>query len=420
MTSLEGQKKYLIENLDISVLMSLYDDNEVCKLVECELIKGLQLIPRPSLLSNDYDDYSTQFRSFIYDFLFNGKDASYILQKIDNIVKIYSVPVNPSDSKVGFIVFIITIVLIIIILSSLIFLYMKKFKNHFSFFTNDCWIIIFIGFILYLSNIFIQYGEVTKIKCELKIVLTTFGFSFITIPVLYQLISNFHEKKKIIMLIENGKYRFFSICILFDVIMSAFSLLFSIYDIKTFYIKDGKNYQTCSITTYGKIIFSLIIVEKLFIALLISFMIFLEWNITKTSRDIKLITSTLYINILLAIILVILQNIKINNYNTLFIIFTSVILVFVFSCHFFMYGIRLLFMILSKDKPKLQFIKHVDTTTTSNKYNKSITNESGKNSTSFSIKILQYHYYTGDEDKENGNITTMSVPTVSTVSNRDL
>ena len=87
-----------------------------------------------------------------------------------------------------------------------------------------------------------------------------------------------------------------------------------------------------------------------------------------------------------------------------------------------MYGIRLLFSIIGKDKSNLKFIKQANTTTSSQKYNKSITYESSKNSGSISFKILQYHYYTGEDEKETTNATTMSVPSMSTatVSNRDL
>lgn len=41
---------------------SLYDDKEVCKMVDCKIYKSLQLISRPSSVGGiDYVNYSNKF-----------------------------------------------------------------------------------------------------------------------------------------------------------------------------------------------------------------------------------------------------------------------------------------------------------------------------------------------------------------------
>jgi len=422
MTSRESQRQNMIQNLEPSAIMSLYDDEEVCAVIDCELMKSLQFIPRPSLIYKDYDDYSTRFRNYIYEFLYDGKDAEYTLGKIIDIVKIYSMSVDLSNSKEGFIILMITIVLMLIMLSSLALLFMKKYAHLFSFFNIDGWTILFMGYIINLSNIFTQYGEITQSKCHTRIILNSFGFTFMTVPVLYKLVANFHEKKGIIIWIEKDKYRFFLLFSLFDIFMSLLSFI-PAYDVETIDIKDGRNYQLCSINNFGKVVQSFIFLEKLFIALCISAMVFLEWSVVKLKKDIKLITYSLYVNALIAVILVIFKFLTINNYKAHFTIYSSIILLSVFSCYFFMYGLRIILLIIKKDKPKLKYIQKAETVLTANsktsKTSKSITFSQNSNSGSMTLKILQHHYYTGEEDKERGEMTvpSMTEPSLSVTCN---
>jgi len=415
-TSQECQRKYVIENFQPTLLMTLYDDEEVCKRVNCELLKKMQFISRPSSIYKDYDEYSSRFRNYIYDFFLEGKDAAYTLEKIDDIVKIYNMSYDSSSSKEGFIMMIITIVLFVIMTLSLVFLFIKKFKSSFEFFSIELWIIIFIGFYLNLSSIFTHYGNVTTTKCQIQVILNNFGFTFLFVPILYRLFTNFHDKNKFIMWIEKRKHLFILIFIFFDILMSG--LTFNpMYDIKTIEINEGKNFQICSIRNYGKVIMSIIFSEKIIIIFMILLLIFLEWNVVRFSRDIKAITSLIYINCLIAIILVIFNGLDIKNYKTQFMLNTTVILLSVFSSYFFLYVIRIILM-KKKDEPKLKLLKPVivsssnatenGTVSCKSKYEKSI----DKSGYLFG-KILKHHYYTGEEDKGETIISIVSVPTVN-------
>ena len=122
---------------------------------------------------------------------------------------------------------------------------------------------------------------------------------------------------------EKKKYKFFLIFTLFDIIMSGLTFI-RIYDIKTTEINESKNFQLCNINIY--------------------LLIFLEWNVVRFSKGIKTIISSIYINCLVTIILIIFNTLEINNYKTRFIINTTIILLSVFSYYFFIYGIRILFI----------------------------------------------------------------------------
>jgi len=415
MTSIEVQRKKLIEDKDLSFIISLYDDEEICQIVDCEIMKNLQFIPRPSSLTNNYDDYSFRFRNYIYEFLYEGKDASYTLKKIDDIVKIYNISFNLLDSKEGFIILILTMILTVIIITSLAFLFIEKYKRYFNFFKIDCWMIIIMGFIINLSNIFTYYGKVIVLKCQLRIILNNFGFSFITIPILYKLIANFYVKYKVFVWIEINKYKFFLIFSLFDFLTSALTFI-PTHDIKTINIKDGNNFQLCSINPFGKMLLLFICIEKIFIILMIFLMIFLEWNIVKMKRDIKIITSAFNINYLTVIMLIILKFININNYKIYFIMYSTIVLIFVFSFYFFIYGMRIIHLFFKKDNGS----KKNHNITSISKNNESVNYETSNKTRSINHKFLQYHYFTGEEDiyRETVNPSSNTMPSFA-LSNAD-
>jgi len=58
-----------LNNKILSGITSLYDEEEVCKMVDCKLYKGLQFINRPTSKSNDYYTYSEKFRNNIYRYI---------------------------------------------------------------------------------------------------------------------------------------------------------------------------------------------------------------------------------------------------------------------------------------------------------------------------------------------------------------
>ncbi|ORX60797.1 periplasmic binding protein-like II [Piromyces finnis] len=413
MTSLEGQRKYMHESTEFSALTELYDDEIVCKKYDCNILKKIQLIPRPSSVAKNYDEYSTQIRNYLYDFLYNGADASKTLEAMNDIVKIYNISIYPSESKEGFTILLVTIGAIVLILLSSVFFFIKKFKSHFSFFSIDSWVIFFLSFIVIISSIFTEYGEVTENKCQIRMILNTFGCSFLYIPILYKLITTFPEKNRFFNWIENSKFSFYLIFTLIDIFLCGLTFI-STHNIIDINVKEGKKYRLCEANSFGTVLLSLIFAEKIIIGILIAFMLFLEWNIIKINREIKLITCTFYVNILSGIVLIIMKYMDLNNYKAHFLIYTIINLVYVLSCYFFMYGVRIFDVIIKKKEPKLKFIKQagtVNSTLTERSKNSSTINyDTNSKFGSMTLKVLQYHYFTGEETKTTDDF---SVPSMS-------
>ncbi|OUM61936.1 hypothetical protein PIROE2DRAFT_11901 [Piromyces sp. E2] len=101
-------------NIGISItsgIPSLYDEEDICLNVDCKLYKSIQIYGRDSTLLDDYDVYSTNFRHYIYEFLFYNETAKNALQKIEDMYKMYYVSlVNNDEYRFGFTIAMIYVV----------------------------------------------------------------------------------------------------------------------------------------------------------------------------------------------------------------------------------------------------------------------------------------------------------------------
>ncbi|KAL6625332.1 periplasmic binding protein-like II [Neocallimastix californiae] len=308
MTSVETQKKLMLNGILKSAIISLYDDPEVCQIIDCELIKSIQPIIRPSNLTNNYDEYSMKFSELIQNFLYKNKTATETLIAIDDIVRFHSFSIiNSSTPKIGILIFIISVTTLIIILLTIVLIFIKKYRYHFRFLSIDFWIIILIGLIFHTSIIFTYYGNLSIFKCKLKFILLSLGFSLIFIPFLYKLIVIFQKKFNYKSRIKNHKYLFFLGFILFDIIM-IIPIIRVPYKMKENIIHDGKNYLSCiDRSVFGITIKFFSYTEKVLIVLAIIFFLFVEWNILEIVIDIRLITSAVSVDIILYILYFILS-----------------------------------------------------------------------------------------------------------------
>eukprot|EP00833_Pecoramyces_ruminatium_P017269 jgi/Orpsp1_1/1191301/evm.model.d7180000084792.1 len=95
MTSKEVQKKLLMNKQSLTALDELYEDVEVCEVINCDLIKKIQPIERPATLVSDYDSYSFHFRMYLEEFLYGDETASKTLNRINDITRIYYISKDP-------------------------------------------------------------------------------------------------------------------------------------------------------------------------------------------------------------------------------------------------------------------------------------------------------------------------------------
>lgn len=84
-TSKEIQKKMILSNKIFSLIHELYDDPEVCDIIDCSVLKNVQLTIRPSNIYSDYSGFSEMFRESIYGFLYGNKTSTKAMKDVSEI-----------------------------------------------------------------------------------------------------------------------------------------------------------------------------------------------------------------------------------------------------------------------------------------------------------------------------------------------
>ncbi|ORX46909.1 hypothetical protein BCR36DRAFT_455298 [Piromyces finnis] len=90
-TSEEYQKKLATIKKVSSGMRSIYDEEEVCKIVDCEMEKQHQPIAEPNNIDNNYNEFSNTFYSIIRSYFYGQQTASETLEEISKAIKSYSI-----------------------------------------------------------------------------------------------------------------------------------------------------------------------------------------------------------------------------------------------------------------------------------------------------------------------------------------
>ncbi|KAL6598131.1 periplasmic binding protein-like II [Neocallimastix sp. 'constans'] len=343
LTSKELLKKiFLIENI-LAGIDSLYDDEDICKKIDCETMKNIQPIHRPYSKYYEIKFYNQKISNFVLQFLYKNEEASEVLEKIRDLTRIHYISVIDNDAYKSLImvIFVMTHILFYMILFSLILLFFKKFDAKFQYLSKDSWIISIIGLAMVLSSIFTLYGTVTEIKCQLYFILIVIGNTLNLIPVFHKFIVDFPETNKISMYFKKHKYYFFLGFFMCDLIFVLLHFL-SDYKVSTFIIEDGKNYRECNVI--GKFGFSVVIIIIIHYLLIICVMLilsYIEWNQNFVMFNVRMMVYAIYSDVLSVILLFILKFISFNNYFYKFIIQSVLLLLSVVISYISMYGIRI-------------------------------------------------------------------------------
>jgi len=205
--------------------MDLYDDREVCSIVDCGIFKKIQMTTRYHYERKDYDEYADKMKGYFFEYLFGNKSLSEVLTKVDDMSRIYTISLNTENSSYGLIVFIILNLLSVLIIFSSVLINMEQFKPYFQFLPNGFWYFIIIGLLCHIGSCYTEYGEVLLYKYYLKIFLYSFRFTFIFISLLYKLVSNFPDENKMSRWVSNNKYSFILIFIMIDVFLNLFNII---------------------------------------------------------------------------------------------------------------------------------------------------------------------------------------------------
>jgi len=323
-------------------MTELYDEEDVCNVIECDVIKDAYPF---SLKNNDVnlfgdDIYNKKYKNYFFDFLYKNKPLNEVIKKIDDITRIYTFSLNTDDSNAGLIIFIIFLILLTCMILSLIFVFIKKFEKRFKFLPNDLWIITTLGSLILMCSLLTLYEDVNNSKCHLKTTLINVGFVLSMCPSLYKLITNFPEKNKISLWFEKNKYISILIIMIFTGSLNGIFAISS-YDLNVLTIS-GQNYIKCNINNkFSIVIYYLILCYDILVILVSLLLIFMEWNLQKTSLDVKYLATALFMDILSIILLNIVDKIKFDYiiYNVLL---SVIIMFFSVSNYLFTYLIRMI------------------------------------------------------------------------------
>ena len=419
------QKNVVIKNKLLPAMKSMYDDEEVCQIVDCKLLKNVQILPQEEI--NKVLEYSNEFRHYMNDFLYGDESAAKTLENINNIFKIYTISLDTKDSYVGLIVFIIITILFTIMLGSLSFLYIPKFKPYFQFLTKDFWILIVLGTVFGLSTILTLYGDMAPYKCHLNYLFISFSSCFRIIPILHKLISNFPSKFKFIEWVSKNRYAFLSIFLLFNTIINLIYYIIK-YTVIDVIIPYGKNYQLCVVLhPLGNTLGLITTFEKYLEILIIVLLLFMEWSIEKTKEDIKSVTCAFGMDSLIFILISMFNFIQFKDYYAYFIISSLLTILISLSNFIWLYGARISRIIKTKKDPmdtkaiESQLLKYKPSLDTRSivESTKCETDTIKSNSTTGSIiqKVVSYHYYTGEEKDKNESGMVLPMPLLNDTNN---
>jgi len=375
----DTHRKYIINGHLFSPITDLYDEEEVCSVIECEVVKD----SLPYTFENNDEDkfgndnYITKFRDYLFDYIYKDKPLDEVIKKIDDMTKKYQFLISTNDSNAGLVMFIVFLVLATFIILSIIVLFSKKFEKRFRFLSRDFWIITVLGSLILMCSMITLYGKTTTTNCHLRTTLINVGFVLSIYPSLHKLITNFPVRNKFSLWFEKNKYISFLIIMIFTGGLNGI-LAISSFDIDTVTMSDGRLYEKCIITnTFGSLIFYLIQIYDIFIILISLILIFMEWNLEETSLDIKYLATALFMDTLSLILLMIMDKIKFDYvvYNVLL---SINILFFAVSNYVFTYLVRVLPTSGNNEiEDSRKFLGKVITNTSSKKFsviNSSVTN----------------------------------------------
>jgi len=341
--SKEIQRKYVAKERLMSGITELYDDNEICNFIFCDVVKNSRPL---SILNNDVnlfgdDNYHPKYHQYMLDYIYNGESLENTLKKVEDITKIYTFSLKTNDSVIGLIIYIIFQVFFTVIALSIILVFINKLEYRFKFLSKNLWVITTIGSLILLSSIITLYDDVNSAKCHLRTTLINVGFVISICPSLHKLITNFPVKNKISSLFKTYKYISIIVIILFTIGLNG------IFSTTTFKINDNmnvdKHFYKCEIKSiFGNIFYIIIQIYNFSIIMITLALIFMEWNLNETYLDVRYLASALFMDTLSLVLLIIFDRIRIKSYVIYNVLLAANILVFSVSNHVFIYLVRIL------------------------------------------------------------------------------
>lgn len=402
MTSKELQKDFVLKNVIISGILSLYDDPDICSMDKnCQIYKKIQATTKPI----DNMGYFEKFKTYFFEYLYGDVEAEDVMKTIDDIKRIYSISIDSEETSAGFIIFIILIIMVIVMTLSLVVLFIKSYEIYFSIFSKKTWILIMIGIMMPLFAGFTTLGEVKSSKCHLQTLFYSLGYTIIYAPFIYKLIVLFHDENKYSSWIHKHKYFFIFILIGINAMFNGISMI-KTFNINDIIVERGENFQECKLKgTLSMVMYFLSYGYNIINGLILLILVFLEWNLKKIFYDVRFVVTSIYLNLITSLIFLIINSFEFNNYILYFVTQEGFYILIAIENYLTIYGSRLIFPLLISKEKEMEFVNQIrgqdnDKKSTNRFINTEnlksvVTNDSSKNSSSitdsFYGKILKYH-----------------------------
>jgi len=317
----EINQMYYAENYgNISGMQNIYDNQTFCKTNQdiCNIYTNSQPITRPYTTLDNYKDYSMKVRNYITQFLYNSTDDTYdakstqTLGMIEDITKIYYIEKSSTLGKFSIWGTTATIILIIMTYTSI---YNLKYGAKFIFLPKSYWLAYTLGVCLMIGYLYTNIGEMTLLKCQVKTVLFTVGFTLTTTVQCLKLISIYPNKTNFTVFTK----KFFSIIVSISVWMDVFVCTLFIgvsYKNITIYNAEGINFQKCQFQSPSSIILLIIILlYKVFVLIAECILISIEWNDIYLKHDIRMLVFSQVLTFAFIITYIIILLINFNDLN---------------------------------------------------------------------------------------------------------
>jgi len=418
--SWEIQKKNIINHRKYSSIPEIYEDEEVCRSIDCELLKKLQFIARPTNLLPNYNQYSFKFRNIIFDFIYKNAKASETLQKIEDIAAISFI--SPSSS-LGVVVITINGLLFILILSTLVIVFHKKNQFYLKFYDKSSWCLSLFCLCIILVYNCSFLGPLTTFKCYLFQYFTFIGLLGLFYPILMFEIINFPSPNKFSEFVKRYHLQLNFGLIIMDLSYSALAYSLFPSKIKSVYVDDGKNFQKCFLdkTNPQYILFIIMVVSKVLVFPSMAVLSFIEYNLLNIKNEIKTITILLYFNLLYIIFFIIISSFHFEQFYFHSISKIVIIDIIVFINYLCIIWVRMYYEKGIKDDNSygVKIVKKKHSRPLNNMEGRSLDGHS--RSKSLAIKIINYHYYNtslntskkDDSLNKSNTITQSSIPEIN-------
>jgi len=339
-SSKKFQKEIIVKQLGlITALEELYDDDEVCEFINCDMLHEIQYYLRPISTMENYNDFSKRAMNYFQDLLDGKKEVEDTLSNIDDINRVYFITMKNTFGAI-IISFLVLLFVIVVIATSLIFI--PSFQNYFTFFSNDLWIIYTIGTIMMLASAFEYFALPSNKKCILRQMFYINGKNLIYIPIIWKLTINYPIINNFSKWVEKHKLIFVSILYSIQFITSILNSIFgSIETVEINLDKPEKNFYICANNSIvGKAFNQIQYFYSLLLYLCICIFLFFEWNIEQTYFDIRHFSFAIIIDGISVALHYLFDFYNVNSYILYNILFIFINISFVIINHIYIFTIR--------------------------------------------------------------------------------